>query len=131
MNEEWGNDIQIFSEDNIGSQIFPNENYNYELMKEEYIFVAAYYKNEVVGLAVYKHNWNKYLYLYDLKVKNEFINKSIGKLLINKGKEVEKEYSYNGIYTQTQDNNLLACLFYLKNSFKIGGFDNKVYEGTQ
>ncbi|MBF0848054.1 GNAT family N-acetyltransferase, partial [Streptococcus danieliae] len=80
-----------------------NENYNYELMKEEYIFVAAYYKNEVVGLAVYKHNWNKYLYLYDLKVKNEFINKSIGKLLINKGKEVEKEYSYNGIYTQTQD----------------------------
>ncbi len=35
-----------------------------------------------------------------------------------------------GVYTIGQDNNLSACLFYLRNGFEIGGFDNRVYRGT-
>ena len=37
---------------------------------------------------------------------------------------------YRGIYTQGQDNNLGACLFYLKCGFAIGGLDTRVYTGT-
>lgn len=29
-----------------------------------------------------------------------------------------------------QANNLTACRFYLKNGFTIGGFNNRVYDGT-
>jgi hypothetical protein len=34
------------------------------------------------------------------------------------------------IYTIGQDNNLSACLFYIKSGFVIGGFNTHVYGGT-
>ena len=37
---------------------------------------------------------------------------------------------YRGIYTQAQDNNPSACLFYLRAGFRIGGLDTEVYKGT-
>lgn len=131
INGKWDYIVQEFTEDNVKKQIFPDENYDYNSMKEEYIFVGAYYRNEIIGLAIYKHSWNKYLYLYDLKVKKFFRDKSIGKSLIDQGKKIAIKNKYRGIYTQAQDNNLNACLFYLKNKFEIGGFDNKIYNGTQ
>ncbi|MDP4091595.1 MAG: GNAT family N-acetyltransferase, partial [Bacillota bacterium] len=53
-----------------------------------------------------------------------------GSMLMEKAKEVAKSRNYNGIYTRAQDNNLGACLFYLKNDFVIGGIDTQVYKGT-
>ena len=41
-----------------------------------------------------------------------------------------RERGYIGLFTQAQDNNLNACLFYLHTGFEIGGFDNHVYNGT-
>ena len=51
-------------------------------------------------------------------------------MLIEKSKETALEQGYRGIYTQGQDNNLGACLFYMKNGFVIGGLDTHVYTGT-
>ena len=42
-----------------------------------------------------------------------------------------RKRGYIGLFTQAQDNNLNACLFYLKTGFTIGGFDNRVYRGTK
>ena len=70
------------------------------------------------------------MYLYDLKVNAEYRRKCIGKKLIEKAKEIALNLNYNGLYTQGQDNNLGACLFYLKNGFVIGGLDTEVYKGT-
>ena len=46
------------------------------------------------------------------------------------GLEEAQKRGYKGLYTIAQDNNLNACLFYLKTGFAIGGFDNRVYGGT-
>ena len=35
------------------------------------------------------------------------------------------------MYTQGQDNNVGACLFYLHYGFHIGGLDMEVYRGTR
>ena len=51
-------------------------------------------------------------------------------MLIEKSKQAAAEQGYLGIYTQGQDNNLGACLFYLNNGFVIGGLDTHVYNGT-
>ena len=72
----------------------------------------------------------KYMYLYDLKVNLDYRGLQIGKKLIEKSKEIAVKQGYKGIYTQGQDNNLGACLFYLKNGFVIGGLDTHVYTGT-
>ena len=71
------------------------------------------------------------MYLYDLKVNSEYRGKGIAKRLLDKANEVALSKNYNGIYTQGQDNNLGACLFYIKSGFYIGGFDTNVYKGTK
>lgn len=53
------------------------------------------------------------------------------KKLIEAAKTVAVDNGYRGIYTQGQDNNLTACLFYIKNGFHIGGLDTEVYKGTK
>jgi len=39
-----------------------------------------------------------------------------------------KENGCHGISLETQDNNLLACRFYLKYGFKLGGIDRHSYD---
>ena len=50
--------------------------------------------------------------------------------VIERAKELAREKGYRGIYVIAQDNNLGACLFYLKCGFRIGGFDTEIYRGT-
>lgn len=54
----------------------------------------------------------------------------IGGQLIQACLQVAKKRQLQGMYTIGQDTNLSACLFYLKQGFEIGGFDNRVYGGT-
>ena len=70
------------------------------------------------------------MYLYDLKVLKDYRKKGVATALMNKAMEICRLKGYGGIYTQGQDNNLSACLFYIKNGFYIGGFDNNLYKGT-
>lgn len=55
----------------------------------------------------------------------------MAKRLLEKADEVAASKGYNGIYTQGQDNNLGACLFYINSGFHIGGLDTNVYKGTK
>lgn len=52
-------------------------------------------------------------------------------MLMEKAKEVAAAQGYCGIYTQGQDNNPGACLFYLNSGFYIGGLDTNVYRHTK
>ena len=58
------------------------------------------------------------------------IDEALGSRLIEMSKKIAKSRGYRGIYTQGQDDNLGACLFYLNNGFIIGGLDTQVYAGT-
>ena len=60
----------------------------------------------------------------------EYRGKGAAAMLIEAAKRVALERGYKGIYTIGQDNNLGACLFYLKSGFRIGGLDTEVYKGT-
>lgn len=128
--DEWSYEPIWFDKNDITEQTFPNENYDYDTLSKEHIFVGAYDGDKCIGLAIYRHSWNKYLYLYDLKVKSDYRKLGVGKKLIEGGQEIANEQGYNGIYTQGQDNNLTACLFYVKTGFQIGGLDTRVYSGT-
>ena len=115
--------------DTVTEMCFPDENYNYEELAKNHIFVGAYDGDKCIGLAILRHDWRKYMYLYDLKVNRTYRRQNIGKLLIEKAKEIAVQHGYNGLYTHGQDNNLGACLFYIKRGFVIGGLDTNVYKG--
>lgn len=128
--ERWSYDTVRFPEEQIGEMVFPDEGYDYDAMAETCIFVGAYEGEQCVGLAIYQHNWNKYLYLYDLKVNAAYRGQRIGERLIDAGRELARENGYRGVYTVGQDNNLGACSFYIRCGFEIGGLDTRVYQGT-
>lgn len=128
--EKWDYTVIRLPAENVTEMCFPDENYDYDKMAQNSIFVGAYEGNKCIGLAILQHHFLKYMYLYDLKVNADCRGKGVGKMLIEKTKEIAKAHGYRGIYTQGQDNNLGACLFYLKNGFVIGGLDTHVYKGT-
>ena len=99
-------------------------------MKDNSTFIGAYDNGKCVGLAILQNAWFKYMYLYDLKVSKNYRKMGVATALIQKAKAVCMERGYSGIYTQGQDNNLSACLFYIKTGFHIGGLDTNVYKGT-
>ncbi len=130
INEEWQYSIVRFKEEAINEMCFPDENYDYDKLSKNSIFVGAYDDDRCIGLAILQQAMMKYMYLYDLKVVRDYRGLQIGKRLIEMAKKVAVSQGYKGIYTQGQDNNLGACLFYLKNGFVIGGLDTHVYTGT-
>lgn len=116
--------------DKIEWDCFPDENYDFDKMKENYVFIGAYVDWDCIGLAILEHQWNKYIYLYDLKVNSAYRNRSVGKQLIEACYAYAREHGYRGVWTIGQNNNLGACLFYVNNGFQIGGLNTEVYRGT-
>lgn len=112
------------------SIVFPDENYDFGEISARGIVFGAYEDGKCIGIAIYEDYWLKHMYLYDLKVNSAARGKGAGKLLIDAGMKAAKARGYIGLYTHAQDNNLNACMFYLKAGFEIGGFDNHVYNGT-
>jgi len=126
----WGYTEVLFDEKDVGEMCFPDENYDYGVMKENSVFLGAYDGETCVGLAILQDAWMRYMYLYDLKVSRSCRGSGVGMALIEKAKGICKSRNYRGLYTQGQDNNLGACRFYLKAGFRIGGLDTEVYNGT-
>ena len=112
------------------SMVFPDEDYDYDEVAAKGAVFGAYEDGKCIGLAIYEDYWLKYMYLSDLKVSEAARGKGAGKALIQAGLEEAQKRGYKGLYTIAQDNNLNACLFYLKTGFAIVGFDNRVYGGT-
>ena len=130
VNEQWSYDVERLPKEQITEMCFPDENYDYDEMAENSVFIGAYDGDTCIGLAILQEAFFQYMYLYDLKVDPAYRGKRVGAMLMEKAKEAALERGYHGIYTQGQDNNLGACLFYLKNGFVIGGLDTQVYKGT-
>jgi ribosomal protein S18 acetylase RimI-like enzyme len=127
----WSFRIEKFEKHEITEMVFPDEYYDFDSLKKECIIVGACNEHgKCVGLAIYKKDPFKYIYLEDIKIKQEYRGHGIGKSLIDEGMKIAKENNYQGIYTIGQDNNLSACTFYIKSGFVIGGLNTHVYKGT-
>ena len=124
----WSYHTEYF--ENPETMVFPDENYDFDEISAKGSIFGAYENGECIGVAIYRDHWLKYMYLYDLKISAAARGKGVGRALIQAGLAAAKERGYIGLYTQAQDNNLNACMFYLKTGFHIGGFDNRVYGGT-
>ena len=128
--KEWTCSLERYDPERVTDMCFPDENYNFDAMKDS-TFLGAYDNGRCAGLAILQPGFFKYMYLYDLKVNKEYRRRHIGGMLIRKAKEIAKQNGYRGLYTQGQDNNPGACLFYLNSGFYIGGLDTNVYRHTK
>ena len=130
QNGAWTYQVKRFPKENCTEMCFPDEAYQYDELCQNSILLGAYDGETCVGLAILRHSQSRFLYLYDLKVNAVYRRKRIGMALLDRAKALAKGLGYRGLYTQGQDNNLGACLFYLKNGLVIGGLDTYTYKGT-
>ena len=65
---KWEYEIKRFTEENNKEMCFPDENYDYDKLSANSVFVGAYEGDEYIGLAILQQAMLKYMYLYDLKV---------------------------------------------------------------
>ena len=126
--EKWAYRVRRF--EMPGEMTFPDEDYDFASMEKDHIFLGAYEGETCVGLAVLRHSWNRYLYLLDLKVASRMRGRGAGRRLIGEAARIALACGYRGVSAIAQDNNLGACLFYLRCGFAIGGLDTRVYTGT-
>jgi len=78
----WQYTICKFASEDIQTMRFPDENYCYDDMSRNSLFIGAYDDGKCIGLAIVQDAFFKYLYLYDLKVNTDYRKQGIGQLLI-------------------------------------------------
>lgn len=130
ISDQWGYTVERFPADQITEMRFPDENYDFDTLTQNGFVLGAYEGNRCVGLAILQEGFFKYMYLHDLKVNRAFRRQNVAAQLLDAARPLCRARGYRGIYTQAQDNNLGACLFYLRRGFVIGGLDTQVYRGT-
>lgn len=113
----------------ITEMCFPD--FPYDPADGNAVFLGAYEDGVCAGLAVLRRGMLRYLYLEDLKVCRAYRGKGVGSALIESCMAEASRAGMQGVYVVAQDNNLDACLFYLRRGFAIGGFDNRAYRGTK
>ena len=69
-NKQWTYKEELFEQ--VEEQTFPEGNYIYEVIVEKGFGMGAFQDSKCVGLAIFKHQWNKYMYLADLKITKEY-----------------------------------------------------------
>lgn len=129
-NGTWRHSTELFAPEDVGEMCFPDENYDFDALSAGHAFLGAYDGERCVGLALLADACFKHMYLEDLKVNRFYRRQGVGSALVRASLKLARARGYNGLYTVGQDNNLSACLFYLKEDFVIGGFDDHVYLGT-
>lgn len=87
--------------------------------------------NNLAGEIFIVKRWNRYAYINDFAVKQEYRRKGIGKALLSKAIEWAKEKNCIGIEAETQDVNVKACLFYERNGFVLGGVNSYLYKSSE
>ena len=61
VNERWSYEVRPFPPERVGEMCFPDENYDYDEMKDS-VFLGAYEDEKCVGLAVLQPGFFRYLY---------------------------------------------------------------------
>ena len=90
--------------------------------------IFAYISGQCVGQVRFARNWNRYVHIADLAVKQEFRRQNVGRILILATIQWAVAHHHVGISLESQDVNLAACRFYRKLGFTLGGFDEHFYQ---
>ncbi len=108
---------------------YPNDDLDYTsyIDSNDKTVFLAYSDTECIGRIVLKRDWNKYALIEDISVAKSVRGSGVGTSLIKMAVEWADNAHLNGLASETQDNNLLACRFYAKCGFIIGAVNTMLY----
>lgn len=82
---------------------------------------------DCVGMVRLCRNWNQNALIEDLEIKPAFRRRGIGARLMDAAADWSRRQGLRGMMLETQDWNLMACRFYLRYGFVLGGLDSLLY----
>ncbi|WP_114570703.1 GNAT family N-acetyltransferase [Exiguobacterium flavidum] len=120
---KWSFEEELFGE--TEEIRFPADQLDWSLYidREDKALFLAYKNSDCIGQIRIIKDSNRFCYIENIAVKKEFRGRGIGKLLLMKAEEWAKQRNLIGMSLEAQDDNLLACRFYVKQRFVLGGVD--------
>lgn len=109
---------------------YPNDDFDYSAYIEnpDRIVYLAYADERCVGQIVLRRDWNGYAFIEDICVSRSARGQGVGSSLVQAAISWAKSAGLNGLALETQDSNVLACRFYAKCGFSIGGVNTMFYK---
>ena len=104
---------------------FPDDTLDWDqyINRDDKALFLAYNNNNCIGQIRIIKDWNRFCYVENIATKKEFRESGIGRLLLTRAEEWAKHRNLIGMSLETQDDNLGACRFYVKQGFILGGVD--------
>ncbi|MGI2326786.1 GNAT family N-acetyltransferase [Planococcus sp. YIM B11945] len=104
---------------------FPDD----QLEWDEYIdsgkkaIILAFHETECVGQIRLVKDWNRFAYIENIAVRKDFRKGGIGRMLLEAAAAWAQEQALIGLSLEAQNDNVIACRFYAREGFELGGAD--------
>lgn len=104
---------------------FPDDKLDWSayIDSSEKIVLLAFHEDTCIGQIRLVKDWNRFVYIENIAVKKDFRKSGVGHLLLEVAEAWAKEQSLIGLSLEAQNDNLIACRFYVKEGFVLGGVD--------
>ncbi|WP_214846147.1 GNAT family N-acetyltransferase [Exiguobacterium sp. S90] len=104
---------------------FPDDKLDWStyIDSSEKIVLLAFHQDMCIGQIRLVKDWNRFAYIENIAVKKDFRKSGVGHLLLKAAEIWAKEQSLIGLSLEAQNDNLIACRFYVKEGFVLGGVD--------
>ncbi|MCK2156043.1 MULTISPECIES: GNAT family N-acetyltransferase [Exiguobacterium] len=104
---------------------FPDDKLDWSayIDSSEKIVLLAFHEDTCIGQIRLVKDWNRFAYIENIAVKKDFRKSGVGHLLLEAAETWAKGQSLIGLSLEAQNDNLIACRFYVKEGFVLGGVD--------
>lgn len=128
---KWTYTEEIFSA--AIEKTYPDDDADYSeyIQNADKVVFLAFSGLSCIGQIVIRADWNRYAFIEDICVAAEFRGCGAGTRMIKRAEQWAKARNLKGLALETQDNNLLACRFYAKCGFSIGGVNTMLYSNFE
>ena len=119
----WSYEEQLY--DTPSEIRFPDDKLDWSsyIDSNEKIVLLAFHEDTCIGQIRLVKDWNRFAYIENIAVKKNFRKSGVGHLLLEAAETWAKEQSLIGLSLEAQNDNLIACRFYVKEGFVLGGVD--------
>lgn len=126
--------IEELLDEEVTEITFPDDQLDWKqyIEHDNRIVFLAMDADECVGQIRLVKDWNRFAYIENIAVRQTHRKRGIGKLLLETAEQWAKEKRLIGLSLEAQNDNLIACRFYRKEGFQLGGVDSiKQYANPQ
>ncbi|MDN7242163.1 GNAT family N-acetyltransferase [Planococcus sp. N028] len=104
---------------------FPDDQLKWKeyIDSEKKVMFLAFHAEECIGQIRLVKDWNRFAYIENIAVRRSFRKSGIGHLLLEVAETWAQDKSLIGLSLEAQNDNVIACRFYEKEGFVLGGAD--------